>query len=239
MLTGTQTAAHKELSNFLLYGTVDENTLENIGKGLEKALVAVKKNAVIKPDTTLWPGKLVVHVCKDRSDFRALYSKLKKETADKDETGAYTHDRDATIILLGPLDAKKPASEVEGVIQLAAATLTKKTPRLPDWFVMGFSRAAGYRHAPNQFAGERRRAKQLILGKTAKDIWTPDSLSAEEAPVLTASLFDFLINSPQMAKLWPEVLDAMGEETPFEDALKAAKLTPERVDAAWRLWVGR
>jgi hypothetical protein len=240
VLTGTQTAARKETANFLLYGTVSEDTLETIGKGLEKALVNIKKAAAVKASDTTWPGKAVVHVCKDRPDFRALYSKLKKESADKDEAGTYSHDRDATSILVGPQDGKRPQFEVEGVIQLAGATLSKKTPRLPGWFMLGFSRAAAYKHAPTAFNAERQKARLLVRqGRSAKDVWTEDKLSADEAPILAASLFDFLINSPQMSKRWPEVLDTMGEETPFETALKAANLTADAVDAAWRAWAGR
>jgi hypothetical protein len=238
VLAGTQSKAHKETANFLLYGTIDENALENLGKGLEKALVTVKKNVAVKSDTMLWPGKLVVHVCKERGDFRTLYAKVKKETADKDETGVYSHERDATIIVLGPLDGKKSAFEVEGVIQLAAATLTKKTPRLPTWFVMGFSRAAAYRHAPTHFIAERQRARVLVQSKTAKDVWT-ENLSADEAPILTASFFDYLINGPQIAKFWPDLVNSIGEDTAFEDALKAVKLVPEQVDLGWRTWARR
>jgi hypothetical protein len=225
--------------NFLVFGTIDEKNLEAIGKGLEKALGVLKRTAALKPDADLWPGKVVVHICKDRGDFRGFYLKYKKETPEKEELGTYSHERDATILVVATADPKRQPAEVEAVIQLAAATLTKKGGRLPDWFVQGFARAHAYRHAPNHFAPERQRARAMVRqGKTAKDIWTMN-LSADEAQVLTASFFDFLMTSPQMVKTWPEILSLMGEETPFEDVLKNAKLMPDRVDAAWRLWAAR
>lgn len=237
LLGSDRKANRRETANFLLFGTLEDKDLEAIGKGLEKAFATLKKTASLKPEMELWPGKLVVHVCEKRTEFRNLYQKLKKETADKEEMGIYAHEREATIVLVGPSDVKKHPLEVEAVMQLAAATLNKKAGRLPEWFTMGFARAAGYRHSPTHFAGERQRARQFVRqGKTAKDVWTSSNLDADQGVVLTANFLDFLINSPQLSKVWPEILGNMGEETPFEDALKSAKLNPDHVDLAWRNW---
>jgi hypothetical protein len=238
LLGADRKANRKETANFLLFGTAEDKDLEAIGKGLEKAFATLKKTANLKPEAELWPGKLVVHVCKERVEFRNLYLKFKKENADKDEMGTYMHEREATIVLVGPSSQKPYPLEVEAVIQLAGAALNKKAGRLPEWFTMGFSRAAAYRHAPTHFTGERQKARLLVRqGKTAKDVWTSGNLAGDEGPILTANFIDFLINSPRTAKIWPEILENMGEETPFEDALKAAKLAPEQVDLAWRQWV--
>jgi hypothetical protein len=228
-----------ETNLFLLFGPGGEKELEALGKSLERAFTTLKKTAELKPNAELWPGKVVVHVCKEGTEFRNFYVKLKKEAPEKGEQGVYSHERDATVLLLAPAEARRHSVEAEAVIQLAAATLTKKAGRLPEWFVMGFARANAYRHVPQQFTAERQRTRQSIRqGRTAKDVWT-NNLGADEGPALSASFFDFLMNSPQLAKTWPSVLGSMGEESMFEDVLKSAKLNPDQVDAAWRVWAGR
>jgi hypothetical protein len=236
-LLGGRQVTKFETDNFLLYGTVEDKELETIGKGAEKALVQVKKTLNVKDE--LWKGKLIVHVFQARGEFGAFCRRYANRSPSQDETGTFSHERDHTYVLAGPSagEGKKPPLELEVVQQVASATLTKKSGKLPDWFVSGFGRSTAYRHAPMQFSAERARAAALRRTKTAKDIWM-GNLSAEEGLVLNANFVDFLINSPAMAKSFPELMNNFGEETPFEDALKATKLNPDAVGAAWWRWAG-
>jgi hypothetical protein len=75
----------------------------------------------------------------------------------------------------------------------------------------------------------------VAQGKTAKDVWG-GKLGLEEAQVLNASLVDYLIHGPQISRYFSMLLSSMGAETPFEDALKNAKLPADAVDQSWRAW---
>ncbi len=228
-----------ESDNFLLYGTVEEKELENLAKAMEKAFNQVKKTAQITPKDELWPGKLVVFVFAERGELTTFARNADKRNLERDEAGAFKHGREYTSITVGPAGGSKTgALDVELVRHLGAAVISKKSTKLPDWFIDGFGRSAAYRYAPAQFQQERAKARDLVLkqGKTAKDIWG-GKLAADEGAVLHASFVDYLANGPQIAKLFPELVSFIGADTTFEDTLKAVKLTPDQVDLLWRKWV--
>jgi hypothetical protein len=237
-LLGGRMVTHKETDNFLLYGTVEEKELEAIGKAAEKALTQARKTLGIMPKDEQWKGKMIVNVFQQRGEFGAYSRRYANRSPNQEETGTFSHEREYSYVLAGPSagEGKKPPLELEVVQQVASSVLTKKSGKLPDWFVSGFGRSVAYRHAPNQFGPERARAAALVKrGKTAKDVWM-GNLSAEEGLVLNASFVDFLTNSSAMAKAFPEVLANFGEETMFEDALKGAKLNPDAVSVAYYRW---
>lgn len=238
-LLGGREVAKQETDNCLVYGTVEMKELEAIGKAAEKTLAQTRKTLGMMPKDELWKGKLIVNVFQQRNEFGGYCRKYANRSPGQDESGSFSHEREHTYVLAGPAagEGMKPPLELEVVQQVAAAVLTKKAGKLPDWFVSGFGRSTAYRHAPNQFARERARAIALRRGKTAKDIWM-GNLSAEEGLVLNASLVDYLVNSPSMAKYFPEIMNNFGEETKFEEVLKAAKLNPDVVGAAWWRWAG-
>src|SRR5436190_3718987 len=167
-----------ETDNFLLIGTVDEKAMEKIGKALEKHLPFVMKSLRFEEDEDkhlLWEGKLIIHLCKDRTEFRTLYTKFKRERPLDDEISTYTHEGVISHILVGPPSAgKSPLPlEVEVVGQLGAATLTRKrTARLPAWFVNGYARSHAYRAFPKLFVRERQAAIALLAqGKKMGDVY--------------------------------------------------------------------
>lgn len=228
--------AHRETENFLIYGTINERDLETVSRVAEEWLPAIKKKVQAGPKDELWPGKLVIHAFGERGQFATYIRQTEKRSPEDDETGSYENKSDVSFVVVGPPARGMRPLDNEVVRQLAAATLTKKAGKLPEWFVNGFARSIAYRHRPAQFAAERTKAAALVRqGKTGKDVWTSMNLATEEAMILQGSLLDYLVHGP-MAKYFPDILNSMGEETPFDDALKAAKLEPDRVDFAWRRW---
>lgn len=234
-------AVKQETEHFLLFGSGDEKELGEIGKAAEKAFPQIKKTAQVGAKDDLWPGKLVMHVFAERSQHRTFVGSVEKRTLEKSESATYTNAKDMSWVTVGPPStARRYPAEIEVVQQLAAATLTrKKSGRLQEWFVAGFARSTAWRYAPSQFGEERREAARLVLQgkKTAKEIWS-GGLSEQEGRVLAASFVDYLANGPGV-KHFPALLDALGEKTPFEDALKNAKLNPDLVDRNWRVWAAK
>lgn len=232
---------YKETENFLFFTTLAKEDLDNLAASLEKAFPTLKKQASFGPKGELWPGKLIVCILDERAQFTVWLRNVEKRMVGKTDVGSYRHERDLSMITAGPPAAsvESPPLVVEAVNQLAQALISKAHPSLPEWFVSGFGRAAMYRHSPKEklFVLERRLAAELVrAGRTARDVWG-GKLGADEGVILHASFVDFLVNSQQIGKLFPEIVANYSSETAFEDALKAAKLSADAVDRAWRTWV--
>ncbi len=236
---GERAFVKKETDNFLVYGhsSFAEKDIEAIALTADKQLAQLKKTLAIKAEDQLWPGKLIIHVFKERGPFSVFVRSVEKMSPEKDDTAFYAHKSDHTYIIAGPAGSggKSYPPDVEVVRALASATLTKKSGRLQEWFVSGFGRATAYRYAPMQFAAERQTAINLVKsGKTARHVWG-NMLSGSEALVLNASFMDFLAYGP-WTKQWPAILAAMGEETMFDEVLKEAKLNPAQIEYGWPRW---
>jgi hypothetical protein len=231
---------YKETEHFLFFSTLAKEDLDNLANSLGKAFPSLKKQASFGPKDEMWPGKLVVCIFDERAQFTVWLRNVEKRMVSKTDVGSFRHERDMSMITAGPPAAsvESPPVAVEAINQLAQALLSKAHPSLPEWFVTGFGRAAMYRQAPKEklFVLERRLAAELVrAGVTAKDVWG-GKLGADQGVILHASFVDFLVNSPQVGKLFPEIVANYSSETAFEDALKAAKLSADAVDRAWRAW---
>src|SRR5262245_57619677 len=99
-LSGKTPNSH-ETPTFLLVGSADTKELDKLGTAAEKAFASIKKTLQIKDSDRLWEGRLTIHVCKDRNDFRSLFGKLKKERPVNDETACFGNEADQFYILLG------------------------------------------------------------------------------------------------------------------------------------------
>ena len=102
--------AQQETDNFLLFGSVEAKDLENIGTAVEKALPSIKKTAGVGAKDELWPGKLVLHVFKERGEFGIFIRNIEKRPLDKDETGSHVHKTEMSYIYAGP-----PGSGLKGL----------------------------------------------------------------------------------------------------------------------------
>lgn len=222
-------------------GTVDPKLLDQVVRAVDTTLPKVRKVLQIAEEETLWVGPVLVHVCKERAEFRQIYHKLLRKHPDNEETSAYAHVGRITHLLAGPLvrgPARLPA-DVEIVQQLGSATLTRirgANQAVEGWFTDGFGRATAYRYAPRSFTQERQRAAYLLgQGKKLGDLFS-DQVSGADARILSASLVDFLAHSPIMAKQWPNFYSSFGGGINIYDALKACDIKTEAFEKAWALW---
>lgn len=222
-------------------GTAEAKTLETVAKAVDATLPKVRKTLQVTESDKLWSGPLLVHVCKERSEFRQLYHKLHRRQPLNEETATYAHIGPATHLLVGPLASgpgRLPA-DVEIVQQLGSATLTRlrgANQALESWFIEGFGRAVAYRYAPRSFSAERQRAAVLLAqGKKLSDLYSEET-SGLDARILAASLSDFLAHSPFMAKQWPNFYASFGGGINIWDALKACDIKAEAFEKAWAMW---
>ena len=99
-----------------------------------------------------------------------------------------------------------------------------------DAFLPYYPRAVKERNLAAKWAGKY----------TAKDVWA-GTLDGEEAAVLNASVVDFLAYGPDSAKFAKFVIGFKPtdgqEKAAATQALEAAGLIAEKVDARWRVWV--
>jgi len=231
--------AHKETEHFLLFGSVSDGELEALGRAAERTFERCQKTLQIGPEEELWPGKMLIHVFRQRSEYGSFCRSHANRSPSKDEISSFTHDRTASYLLLAPLpvEARKAAWETELVQSLASAILVKKAGQKSAWFVNGFGRSIAYRLYPQHFSAERSRATALVRsGRTAWNVWK-EELPPAEAAILQASFVDFLIHSPAMSKQFPRLLNQLGTDIPFDEVLKSMELTPEAVALAWTRWL--
>jgi hypothetical protein len=228
----------KETDNFLVIGNVDQRVADNIAAGAEKAFGQIRKALKIDAKEELWPGKLVIHVAREKNDYNKFVRLVENRSPERNEAGRFAHGRELSYLLVAPIagTGRRYPLDVEVAQQLAAATLSKRVNRLPDWLVNGFARSVAYRYAPSQFGDERRRAALLVRqGRSAKDAWS-GKLAFDEAVVLNASVVDFLANHPNTQKVFADLVAASSDEAGFEKVLETAKLSADAVDQAWRRW---
>ncbi|HMP01571.1 MAG TPA: hypothetical protein PKD86_05270 [Gemmatales bacterium] len=234
----------KDGTDCKVMGTVEIKVLEQVQKGVDATLPKLKKTLQMSPNDRLWTGSVLVHVCKERAEFRQLYNRLLRRQPLNEETGVYAHVGRLTHLLVGPLaggPARVPA-DVEAVHQLGSATLTRlrgANQAMEGWFTYGFGRATAYRYAPRSFSQERQRAAALLAqGKKLGDLQS-DQVSGADARILASSVADFLAYSPVMARQWPDFYVSFGGGINIWDALKACDIKPEAFEQTWAVWAQR
>jgi hypothetical protein len=239
--------AHLETPHLLIYGSKSlEKKLKDMGATLEKHQEMARKALVYDEKNEPWPGKLTIYLFADREPFAAFVRRVEKQRVEADDTGSHFVDSDAPHAVAGPPRHKKDLPMDDEIAeQSAAALLQKKAGKdviLPGWLLSGFGRATTYRIIPTNAAirKERTAAAKLSASKSAKDVWS-ETLDGDEAPILAASVADYLAYGPGSSKFSKFVggfkPDNGQDKKTAAQALEAAGLTPEKLDAKWRVWV--
>jgi hypothetical protein len=238
--------ASEETAHLLILapGRMTPKQLRDLGQALEARYGLARKALKLDPKETLWPGKLTVYLLGDRRAYNSFLRTIAKQRPSADESGVFSVRGDPAFVAVGPPQAKnEPSMEAQAGEQLASAVLVKKGGEgLPGWVIAGFGRATAWQAAPALHYGERTHVKKLVRGHTAPDIWD-DKLSAVEAPLLRASLVDFLAYGPGAAS-FPKFVDAFkpdagGRAKTMAQALKAVGYDPDRLNNAWLTWLAR
>jgi hypothetical protein len=234
-----------ETAHFLLLGAVEGRTLKQVGATLEKAHALARKALDLTKDEP-WPGKLTVYFGTDRRTFAALVRNVEKRRPDPDERGSFLTRSDAPSVIASPgKEAHELNVEGEAAAQMAAALLRAKAGEMaPAWLTEGFGRATALRAGPPEaLAQEHRRAQAVAGRRKARDAWG-DSLNAEEAPVLRASVVEYLAYS---GRIPPRVFLPFvtgfrpreeGQAAPNTDGvLSALNISAARLNDTWQKWL--
>lgn len=235
---------HFESDRFLIYATLEEKKLKEIGGLLDKTYAATTKTLELEGEAP-WTGKLTVFLAGERSEFTTLVRALEKRRAEEDEQGSFDIDSEFPHVIAGPPVSKVDlAPEQEAGGQIAAALLVRKAGKaVPHWVQMGFGRASVLRAGPTThlFAEHRRVAAALKGKRGLKDVLGRSALDPEETILLRASLMEYFAYSGRTAKFMPFLKGFQpSEEVPepkIEHALNSANLVPEKLDAVWQTWV--
>ena len=246
-LFGDEQPVVDETAHLLLVGpsAVSAKQLRDLGAALEARYQLACKALKIEPTEELWKSKLAVYLIPDRRQFSAFMRTVAKRRPSADDSGVFSVAGSHPYVAACPPGTKyDPPMEAQAGEQLVSALIAKQgKDGVPDWLVAGFARATAWHAAPGAYYQERNHLKRLIRGHTVQDIWTSGKLSAEEAPLLRASLADFLAYGPGAAS-FPKLVEAFkpaetGPPKTPADALKAIRYDPERLNAAWLSWVAK
>jgi hypothetical protein len=234
-----------ETDHFLLLGTVEGRTLKQVGEALEKAHELARKALDLTKEEP-WPGKLTVYFGTDRRTFAALVRNVEKRRPDPAEHGSVLVRSDTPSVIAGPgKEAYELNAEGEAAAQIAAALLLAKAGAMvPAWLTEGFGRATALRAGPPEALAQEHRRAQAIAGKRkARDAWG-DGLGTEEAPVLRASVMEYLAYS---GRIPPRVFLPFvtgfrpreeGQAAPNTDAvLSALNISAARLNDTWQKWL--
>ena len=239
-------SAHLETAHLLIYAPKSyDKRLKEIGAVLEKYYDQARKPLGYEKEAP-WVGKITVYLFPEREDFTKFVRRVEKRRVEAEDAGSHWVEGDFPHAAGGPPRAKTdPSVEGQAGEQIATAMLVKKTGTkvpLPGWLMSGFGRATGYRVRPNDkaVADDRRRAAALVKrGQRVQEIWGT-TLEAEDAPVLEASLADYLAYGSGQAKFAAFVEGFKPEENQdsktTEQALDHIKLPVDRLNAGWRAW---
>jgi hypothetical protein len=191
-------------------------------------------------------GKAAVYLFAEREHFTTFVRRVEKRRLEAGEQGTYQVADDRPHVAAGaPRDKQGPGVEAAAAVELAAGVLHRKVGTrvpVPDWVLSGFGRATYWHTAPAAGAAGRAQAAKLVkAGRTAQDVW--GSGDAEEAPVLQASLVDFLAYGPGADKFVEFVAAYEPEENmerkTTDQALMAVNLKGDVINTRWRTWATR
>jgi hypothetical protein len=144
-----------------------------------------------------------------------------------------------------PADKAGLTAEQQAGEQLVAALVSKKAGGdVPHWVVAGFARATAWRASPAAYATERNRVRTQARNRHARDV-LGTGMKPEEAAPWRASVMDYLAYGAR-GETFTGFLEGFKpeEEDPRRrtrktawDALKAVKLSPDKLNQGWQAWV--
>jgi hypothetical protein len=236
--------ATEETAHLLIYGpaSMTQKQLKDVGTGLEARYKLARGCLKVGPKENLWPGKLTVYLVAERRLFSTFMRTIAKQRPSADDSGVFSLAGAQPFVGACPPQTKyDPSLENQAGEQLAAAVLSQRGGgALPDWLRAGFGRATSWRAAPNAHFNDRNAVKRLASGRSVNDVWD-GKLNAEEAPLLRASLVEFLAYGPG-AETFPKFVEAFkpapnSQPKTVADALKAVRYEPDRLNNRWHSWV--
>lgn len=223
-----------------------EGKAKDIAAALEKHQDLAMRQMGFTSDNPPWNGRIIVLILPEREHFAAFVRRVGKRTPLKEENSWNGNVDGIPHLAVGPVRTKDaPSPEAEAAMEMGGAVLRskagEKTP-LPDWIPNGFGLAVHWRvlGSANKSVQTSRRKVALAAKnvKAVSDFWT--TLDASVAPVLQASLMEYIAFGPHSAKVESFVKafspDDNGNSKSPDQAMETAMIIPGQVLASWRSW---
>jgi hypothetical protein len=234
----------EETAHFLIYGSASltPRQFKEAATGLEARYKLARSCLKLSPKESLWPGKLTVYLIAEPRVFSTFMRTVAKRRPSTDDSGVFSLRGPQSFVAACPPQTRYDSSlENQAGEQMTAAILSQRGGgAMPNWLTTGFARATSWRTNPSASFNDRNTVKRLVKFHSSNDIWE-GKLNAEEAPLLRASLAEFLAYGPG-AESFPKLIEAFkpaqnGEPKPLADAFKAVRYEPERLNQRWHTWV--
>jgi hypothetical protein len=235
--------AQTESDHFLVYGASAAPRLKLLATNLEKTYATAVKGLQFEADATPWTGKLAVYVFADRGQLRSFIRQIEKRSPDDGEQSSVSAGGDTPHIAVAPGQGKEaatPDTQAGYDVALALLAARAKGAPVPEWLTQGFARATAAQ-AANTPASVRKRVARQLAGRTKPmEAWN-DMLSIEQRLPLATSLADYLFYGKGLSRPGDFLVAFRpDDEKPMKtiaDAFEAVKLTPEKFEAAYLVWL--
>jgi hypothetical protein len=243
---GQENPPHEETKHFLIYGTVKDKKLKELGPVLEKQYEEASRALQLTKDD-LWKGKVAVYLIPDRRDFLTFVRRVEFRRVYAEEKGSASIDMDFPHVIAGPADGEMDltADEQAGA-QLGIALMKKKYGKFtPSWVEEGFGRATAIKTTSAQRKAQERSWVLRVVNKDkvkAQDAWG-GGLDASEASVLRGSVIYYLAYSGRTPKFVPFLMGFRPTETvpepTTEMVFRNLGVDMDRLHKVWRAWVSQ
>jgi len=236
----------QETDDLFVCGIVAADKAKALADHLQKHYAATVKALKFEGNEGPWKGKLAIYVFPDKKNYASFVRTVEQRRPESEEIGSSEVRSDELhVAVTAKPGAPAGALDAEAARQVAAALLTRRASpaELPEWFKSAFARAVQMRNDPKSAGGDRVKVRQLLARRTnpvkPSDGWMGSE--EKEKPIIATSVLEYLVFGPEAAK-FPMLLSGFraSEENVspnMDTALKAAGMTPEGLDKAWRKWV--
>lgn len=203
---GDQKPVQVEDQDFLLFGNVEGARLREILEWAAEDAKTLRKVFGIKPDDTIWRGKLAIFVFKDRLDYAEFTRTIEMLEIPNEATGhsKVTAGGDEAYICVQDIGDEErddsPGLRVTLYGHLTGAILQRSTKKVPDWVVRGTGLALAARSNPKstyfkRLPGEAAGALKVI-GDPA-EVFADGTFSATDIGPVGFTLVEYLLKQGQ------------------------------------------
>jgi hypothetical protein len=206
-----------ETDNFLLFGNVGQDRLEEISRIAEQQVPKVARMFKAPPDKPILKGRMTLFVFNKRYDYSEFGQMVERREVPEQWRGHFLYNVVDAYGCVVPPQAED-GSVASLVAQQLAGAYVESVGRVPDWFSQGTAWAAGARIDPKDPAIKQwNEGVVAILAQSSKaDDFLTGALPPEDTAVLNYSFADFLMSN---GSKYSALLSALRRNTPFDQAL--------------------
>lgn len=193
----------RESAEFLLYGDVSAERLEQIGKWATEQTSSLKSSFNVK-DAMPWRGKLALFVFKDRFGYEEFNQSVHRREVPKEVIGhseISDNMEEALVAIQDVGDAateSSPGMHVNVIEHITGAFLKRGGGGLPDWAIRGAGLALAHHHSKGNpylmtMPGQASEILKEARMDKPEDIFANGTFSPGEVGPIGFTLVDFML----------------------------------------------